>query len=289
VPGRQISAPLGLVVILVIVLMFVTAWRLAKRALSPKDIFGLTDNGENQIGRLAFLRSFAGLLTIGFATVRVRGASGVTADSILHISQVLVVGVLSVLMCAIFTVAIARPRRALITGVRRPIVKMILTFLPLYVSIVLGHLPAVTHVLNMKHPSIRASFVESSGGWLVLLVLWLAIFGLWALYFSARFLYGAGEVHPLLGPLVTIVAVGILTAMEVARANRLLGGLDILFARVVGQESPQLLSHPAPEGLVLTLTVGGFLTTMIFAFFEWGAIARQGDGISLRRVPSTKR
>jgi hypothetical protein len=281
VPGRQINAPLILAIILVAVVVLVTAWYGAKKLLSPRDIFGVSDR---QISRLGFFRSFAGLLTIGVATVRIRGASGFTADSILHISEALVIGVVSVFTCIIFAVAVSRSRGALIAGVWRPIFKMVLTFGPLFGADALGHLQAVTHLLNMKHPTIRASFEVSSAGWLVLLAFWLVFFALWALYYSARYLYCAGEVHPLLAPLVTIVAVGILTAVEIARANRF-SGPDTLLAKFTGREKGPVLLHQAPPGLILALTLGGFFTTTVLAIFEWRSISTHNE-ITLREVPN---
>ncbi len=278
--GRQIGAPLVLAIILVAVIILVTAWYAAKRLLSPKDIFGVSDA---RISRLGFFRSFAGLLTIAVATVRIRGANGFTADSILHITEALVIGVVSVFACIIFTVAVSRSRGVLIARAWRPILRMALTFGPLFGADALGHLPAVTHLLNMKHPSIRASFVASSAGWLVLLAFWLVFFALWALYYSVRYLYCAGEVHPLLAPLVTIVTVGILTAVEIARANRF-SGLDTLLTGITGREKGALL-HPAPPGVVLALTLGGCFTTTILAVFEWRSISMQ-NGITLREVPN---
>jgi hypothetical protein len=281
VPGRQIGAPLILAIILVTVVVLVTAWYAAKKLLSPRDIFGVSDG---QISRLGFFRSFAGLLTIAVATVRIREASGFTADSILHISEALVIGIVSVFACIIFAVAVSRSRGALIAGVWRPIFKMALTFGPLFGADALGHLPAVTRLLNMKHPTIRASFEVSSAGWLVLLAFWLVFFALWALYYSARYLYCAGEVHPLLAPLVTIVAVGTLTAVEIARANSF-SGPDTLLAKFTGREKGPVLLHQAPPGLVLALTLGGFFTTTILAVFEWRSISMH-NGITLREVPN---
>jgi hypothetical protein len=281
VSGRQIGAPLVLAIILVAVIILVTAWYAAKRLLSPKDIFGVSDA---RISRLGFFRSFAGLLTIAVATVRIRGAIGFTADSILHITEALVIGVVSVFACIIFTVAVSRSRGVLIARSWRPILRMALTFGPLFAADALGHLPAVTHLLNMKHPSIRASFVASSAGWLVLLAFWLVFFALWALYYSVRYLYCAGEVHPLLAPLVTIVTVVILTAVEIARANRF-SGLDTLLTRITGREKGPALLHPAPPGVVLALTLGGCFTTTILAVFEWRSISMQ-NGITLREVPN---
>jgi len=269
-----------LAIIAVAVIGLVTSWYAAKKFLSPKDIFGVRDP---QISRLGFYRSFAGLLTIAVATIRIRGASGFTADSILHIGQALVVGVASVFACIIFAVAVSHSRGILVTGAWRPISKMALTFVPLLGADALGRLPAVTHLLHMKHPSIRAAFVASSAGWLVLLTFWLVFFALWALYYSARYLYCAGEVHPLLAPFVAMVAVGLLTGIEIARSNGF-SGPDTLLAKVVGREKAPLLLHAAPSGLVIALTLGGCLTTMILAAFEWHTISTH-YGISLRGVP----
>jgi hypothetical protein len=281
VSGRQIGAPLILAIFSVAVMVLVTAWYAAKRLLSPKDIFGISDK---RISRLGFFRSLAGLLTIAVATVRIRGANGFTADSILHITEALVIGVLSVFACIIFAVVVSRSRGALIARAWRPILKMALTFGPLFGADALGRLPTVTHLLNMKHPSIRAAFVVSSAGWLVLLAFWLVFFALWALYYSARYLYCAGEVHPLLAPLVTIVAVGILTAVEIARANRF-SGPDTLLTKITGREKGPVLLHQAPPGLVLALTLGGCFTTTILAIFEWRSISTH-NGIILREVPN---
>lgn len=279
--GRQIGVPLTLAIILVAVLVLITAWYAAKKFLSPKDIFGVSDK---QVSRLGFYRSFAGLLTIAVATIRIRGASGFTADSILHIGQALVIGVVSVFACIIFVIAVSRTRGALMAGIWRPISKIALTFLPLLAADALGRLPAVTHLLNMKHPSIRAAFVASSAGWLVLLAFWLVFFALWALYYSVRYLYCAGEVHPLLAPFVTMVAVGLLTGIEIARSSGF-SGPDTLLAKVVGREKDPLLLHAVPPGLALALTLGGCLTTVVLAVFEWRTISEHNE-ISLRIVPN---
>jgi hypothetical protein len=282
VPGRQVGAALTLAILFAAVIVIFTAWYAAKKLLSPKDIFGISDK---QISRLGFFRSFAGLLTIVVTTLPFRGASRVIAGSIFHIVEAIAIGVIAVIACIIFAVMITPSRRELVARTWRPLSKMVMTFGSLIAGDALGHLPMVSRLLNMKHPP-AAAFV-SIAGLLILLAFWLLLFALWALYYSARYLYCPGEVHPLLAPLVTIVAVTIITAMEIARANRWFGGLETLFGKVVGQPKPAFLAHPAPQGLILALTLFGWLSTVILAGFEWRSISMKG--VSLRKVLPTRR
>lgn len=295
--GHQVDAPLDLVaakpselsqwvgglylaIIVFVLLVIFTAWFAAKRFLSPRDIFGISDE---RIRRQAFFRSFAGLLTIVVVTLPFRSTGLVMGDNIAHIIETLAVGAISVLICTIFMVTIASCRGALITRIWRPLLKMALTFGPLYAGYALGHISAVTRLLNMKHPTLSAVFVQSNVGWLIIVIFCLFTFALFAFYYSARFLYCPGEVHPLLSPLVAIVAVTLLMAREIALANRWFGGFETFFEKVVGHPTASSLQHPVPQSLVLALTLGGWLSTTGLAVLEWHSLKH--NGISLREAP----
>jgi len=73
-----------------------------------------------------------------------------------------------------------------------------------------------------------------------------------------------------------------IAVLDIGRTKGWFGGIENLLGKVVGQAKPSFLLHPAPPGLILTLIVGGWLSTMILAGFEWRAIRM--DGISLREV-----
>ncbi len=277
---RQGNVPGDLAFLLVAAIIFFTAWYAAKKFLSPRDLFRL---GNKRISRLEFFRSLGGLVTVVGATLRFRGPSRVIGDLIFHVVEALVLGVISLFVCVVVAVIIASSRGTLIVRIWRPLLKIALTFGPLLAGDALGHLPTVTHLLNMKHPTLKGAFVVSIAGWLVLLAFLLLMFGLWALCYSVRYFYCAGEVHPVLAPLVAIVAVTMIAVLDIGRANGWFGGLETLLGKVVGRARPSFLLHPAPPGLVLTLIVGGWLSTMILAGLEWRAIWM--EGFSLRKAP----
>lgn len=276
---RQLNVPGVLAFLLVVIILFFTAWYAARKLLSPRDVFGLDDK---RISRLEFFRSLGGLVTIVATTLPFRGSSRVIGDYIFHVVEALVLGIISLFVCIVVAVTIARSRGWIIARIWRPLLKIALTFGSLLAGDALGHVPMVTHLLNMKHPTLKGAFVVSISGWLVLLAFWLLMFGLWALCYSARYFYCAGEVHPVLAPLVAIVAVTMIAVLDIGRTKGWFGGIENLLGKVVGQAKPSFLLHPAPPGLILTLIVGGWLSTMILAGFEWRAIRM--DGISLREV-----
>jgi hypothetical protein len=280
VATHQVNVPGDLAILLVVAILFFTAWYAAKKSLSPRDVFGL-DN--KQISRLEFFRSLGGLVTIVGTTLRFRGSSRVIGDYVFHVVEALALGVVSLFVCIVVALTIARSRGRLIVRIWRPLLKIALTFGSLLAGDALGHVPTVTHLLNMKHPTLKGAFVVSISGWLVLLAFLLLMFGLWAFCYSARYFYCAGEVHPVLAPLVAIVAVTMIAVLDIGRAKGWFGGLETLLGKVVGQARPSFLLHPAPPGLILTLIVGGWLSTMILAGLEWHAIRM--EGISLREVP----
>jgi hypothetical protein len=249
---------------------------MARKVLRPKDIFDINDK---RIGTLAFFRSLFGLLTVVVATVRFRGPAGVAADDILHIAEVLAVGVISVLGCIVLFLIVPPSRGRLpfsrgklLRRIGRPLSKMVFTFGSMVGAVALGGSSTVTRVLNTKHPTVRALFLDSTAGWHVVLTFWLLLFALWAVYYAARYLYCAGEVHPLLAPLVTIVAVTLIIAIDTARVNGWLVGFEPVFRKVIGEETGPLLLNPAPPGLVLVLAFGGWLTTTGLAVWEWERI-----------------
>ena len=104
---RQVNLPGVLATLIVVVILFFTAWYAAKRLLSPRDVFGL-DN--KQISRWEYFRSFASLITIVGATLRFRGSSRVIGDYIFHVVEALVLGVISLSVCIIVAVTISRYR-----------------------------------------------------------------------------------------------------------------------------------------------------------------------------------
>lgn len=278
--ARQVNVLGDLATLLVIVILFFTAWYAAKKLLSPRDVFGL-DN--KQISRWEYFRSLGGLITIVGATFRFRGSSRVIGDYIFHVVEALVLGVISLFVCILVAVTISRSRGSLIVRIWRPLLKIALTFGSLLAGDALGHVPTVTHLLSMKHPTLKEALVTSIAGWLVLLVFWLLMFGLWAFCYSARYFYCAGEVHPMLAPLVAIVAVTMIALLDIGRVKGWFGGLETLLGKAVGRARPSFLVHPAPPGLILTLIVGGWLSTMILAGLEWRTI--RIEGISFREVP----
>ena len=279
VGARELNAPGVLAFLLAVIILFFTAWYAARKLLSPRDVFGLDDK---RISRLEFFRSLGGLVTIVATTLPFRGSSRVIGDYVFHVVEALVLGIISLFVCIVVAVTIARSRGWIIARIWRPLLKIALTFGSLLAGDALGHVPMVTHLLNMKHPTLKGAFVVSISGWLVLLAFWLLMFGLWALCYSARYFYCAGEVHPVLAPLVAIVAVTMIAVLDIGRTKGWFGGIENLLGKVVGQAKPSFLLHPAPPGLILTLIVGGWLSTMILAGFEWRAIRM--DGISLREV-----
>jgi hypothetical protein len=92
--------------------------------------------------------------------------------------------------------------------------------------------------------------------------------------------------HPLLGPLVAVVAVTMIAALDIGRAKGWFGGLENLIDKAVGRPKPSFFLHPAPPGLSLTLIVGGVLSTIVLARLEWRAI--RAVGISFREVPQAR-
>jgi hypothetical protein len=184
---------------------------------------------------LEFFRSLGGLVAIVGTTLPFRGPSRIIGDYIFHVVEALVLGVISLFVCSVVAVTIARSRGRLIARIWRPLLKIALTFGSLLAGDALSHVPTVTHLLNMKHPTLKGAFVVSISGWLVLLVFWLFMFGLWAFCYSARYFYCAGEMHPALAPLVAIVAVTMIAVLDIGRARGWFGGLETLFGKVAGR------------------------------------------------------
>ena len=157
---RQANAPGELAFLIVAVILFFSTVYAVHKLLSPRDVFGLHNK---KISRLEFLRSWAGLITVVGATLRFRGPSRVIGDLIFHVIEPLALGTISLFACIIVAVMIASPRSQLIARIRRPLLKIALTFVPLLVGNALGHVPMVTHLLNMKH-SPQAALVLSIAG-----------------------------------------------------------------------------------------------------------------------------
>jgi hypothetical protein len=267
----QTNVPVVLAIFLGVAILFLSAWYAAWKWLSPKDVFSVENK---RISRLEYCRSLGGLVVIIGTTLRFRGASLGLADLILHMAEALALGVVALAACIIVVVTMAGSRRPLIRRIWRPLAKIALTFVPLFAANALGQLSIVSDLLNMKQSTLKGAFVDSIGGWLVLVVFWLAIFGLWACCYSARYFYCAGEVHPLLAPLVAIVAVTMIAVLDIGRDRGWLDGIETLFGKVVGQETPSFFLHPTPSPLTLTLIIGGWLSTIVLAGLEWRAIRR---------------
>jgi hypothetical protein len=280
---RQTNVPISLAILLGAAILFSSAWYAARRWLSPKDVFGLKDAW---ISRLGFWRSFGGLVVIVGTTLKFRGPTRVIGDLVFHVGEALVLGVIALSICIIVAVTMARSRGPLIVRIYRPGLKIALTFLPLLAGNALGQLPIVTKLLNMKYPTLKGAFVDSIAGWLVLMAFWLVIFGLWAVCYSARYFYCAGEMHPLLGPLVAIVAVTMIAVLDIGRVHNWFGGIETLLNRFRGQGTPSFFLHPTPSWLALSLIVFGWVSTIVLAGFEWCAIRKAG--FSFREDPAAR-
>ena len=64
--ARQLNVPGVLAFLLIVIILFFTAWYAAKKLLSPRDVFSLDDK---RISSSEFFRSLGGLVTIVATTL----------------------------------------------------------------------------------------------------------------------------------------------------------------------------------------------------------------------------
>jgi hypothetical protein len=280
VAGGNAQLGLEVLLLLLIVVVFFLSWRVARWLLRPRDLFGLEDES---LSRLETLRSYVGFGVVLVATLPVRGSPNFIADYLIHIAEALLVGAAVVVACLVVTVLLSDHRVWLVGRTWRPLWRMALTFGPLYLGLFLGGLPIVTRTLNISHPTIQKVFIGGYGGWLVLALLWLILFSLFALCYSARFLYCPGEVHPLLAPLAAGVAVTAIAVLDVSRAMGWLTPVLDAFGRVMGRTTPEYDTRPSPIWLGLILTACGWFSTLALAALEWRAL--RAKGVHLREIP----
>lgn len=258
------SSPTAVGVRLVIfvgaMVLVVAAWMLARAFLRPRDVFKIQDKA---ISRLQFFRSFAGLVVTVMVGIHYSGQSATLKSLILHWDFILLVGGICVMACSMLFLALSNSRGALLRSFARPFLRMLIVgaFYRLVIPLLVNQ-PRVNKIMA-TNPQVRIPSIPD-----VLLVLaagGLDILAIGSFYYAARYLYGAGEIHPLLGPAVTVT-----TATVLMIAGLLPGSAHI------------------PPLIYLTLTIGGWLSTTILSAQEWRSIRNKNkdDKITIRNVPA---
>jgi hypothetical protein len=252
-----VLAVAAIVIGLIVIGLFFTAWWVARAFLKPRDVFNIPDM---LICRLGFWRSAGGLLVTVMVGIHYHGISLTKNDTYIHWGLTLLVGIICALACIALFLTVSSSRRALLRRSSGPLLRMLLVS-----ALILLVVPAVRASPRLKailatdprvtSPSVRDVF-------LVLAALWVACLAIASYYYAARYLYGAGEMHPLLDPAVTIS-----TASALMIVGLLPGSADM------------------PTSIYLILTISGWLTATALSIWEWQLIRRTYDEVTIRNVP----
>ncbi len=236
----------------------VIAWLLARFLFIPRDVFDLGGKRDKQMRWLATGRSAFGFITIVALTYPYRGTSGVTLDAEQHLVHTLQDGTIAVGGCIVLLAAVARKRSRLFTRVLRPVFRFLLTVAAFeYIVPFLTRWPELNRIFATQD-------LSGQGVGVILMATGMITFVVASSYYAARYLYGTGELHPLLGPGVTIVVVLVIAVVEV-RAGLHPGQRD------------------TPLPLLLLISAVGVATTTLLAVGEWRQIRRHG--FTIREIP----
>ena len=206
---------------------YVWPWLLARNLFKPEEVYS-----PDRFIRWGMLRSLAGAAVIVFVTVQYVSLRRILGDFINQAALNITIGAVVVALSVGVLMAIVSGspavREAVLHRAKAP-GKRLLAALAMYVGAVVLTLLPLPAILRFP------------------LLAWYVAFMLVAFWYLARYLFGAEEVHPVLGPLVSVVTVSVVAAVGVAKA---------------------LVDDAVPVSAALPLTVAGWLTTIGLAVAE---------------------
>jgi hypothetical protein len=244
---------IGLVGLLIVV---ITPWILARVLLRTRDVFNIRDRA---LSRLQFGRSFFGLVIAVMVGIRYSGKSKTYINLCIHWNQTLLIGGLCLVGCTMLLLAVNQSRGELLRSSVRPFLRVLLIVAIWRLIPLLGRWPRVNKILatnpDVKIPSIPDVLLVLASGWLVFLTLA-------CMYYAIRYLYGADEMHPYLGPAVAMTTVTVFVIIGVLHG-----------------------AANTPRSIYFGTTVGGWLLATFLSVKEWQSIKGRCEGLTIRNVP----
>jgi len=226
---------------------YINPFVLARNLFKPASA-----NSSTVLSRLSMWRSRIGCALILYLSFPYTGLndtiSGIFADASLNI---LIGSVATIVAIVLLRIANAGPASATLRkSSREPLKKAVISI-------------ALTVGFGLIE---RSSVLDILGFFAIPLLLWTIIFLAAMVWYLARYLFGAQEAHPILGPIVLGITVVLATAVKLANLD----------------------AGVLPRDLEILITLSGLATTLALAAVEFGALRRSGVRLTLAAItPST--